>query len=97
MLRRFIHSCESGETFKTKKPVFSYEDLVEFASNKSLNTPYWLVRKAIVALSYFGNLRNPQLRQLRLDYLKIGENGVEVKLRNEKKVKCGYLIAKHLF
>ncbi len=85
-IKKFIKSCESGEPVK-KASVFSYEDLVRFGKMTSLNTNYWLVRKAVVALGYFGGLRNIELRNLRLESLKIADDGIEVEFPRAKQRK----------
>ncbi len=84
-IKKFIKTCESGETVK-KASIFSYEDLVKFAKMR-LNSKYWQVRKVIVALGYFGGLRNIELRDLRVENLHPCEEGIEVEFTRVKQRK----------
>ena len=46
---------------KKKAAVFEPEDLGRFVSSTTLSTPYWLVRKSIMILCYFGGLRHTEV------------------------------------
>ena len=50
---------------KRKAEVFSTQDMNEFLE-KDLSTPYWIVRKAVAVLAYFGGLRLTELIDLQV-------------------------------
>jgi len=45
---------------KKKAPVFDTEDLETFVRSEKLSTPYWLVRKVIMIVAFFGGLRHTE-------------------------------------
>ena len=64
---------------KKKAEVFEKSDIINFV-NQAPDEPYWLVRKVIIILAYFGGLRQTELFDLKLERVS---------------VKDGYLLVKH--
>ena len=42
---------------KKKAACFEYDDISAFVTHPDTSTPYWLVRKVVIILTYFGGLR----------------------------------------
>ena len=74
---------------KKKAMCFESEDIANFVKNESYSSPFWLVRKVILILSFFGGLRHQEVMQLELQNCNITEEGVfithyRVKQRSDK-------------
>ena len=69
---------------KNKAFIFSKDEIACFVSNKSISGPYWLVRKVVVIMAYFGGLRSIELMNLKLEMLSSDMNGVHVKHMRSK-------------
>ena len=52
---------------KKKTYTFTNEEIADFVQNESLSGAYWLVRKAIVILTFFGGLRHAEVMSLTLE------------------------------
>jgi integrase len=63
---------------KKKAAVFSKDDLDAFVDNSDLSTPYWLVRKVVVILAFFGGLRHCESMDLKLERFSACPDGVYV-------------------
>ena len=61
---------------KKKANFFTKEDIAEFVRNESLSDAYWLVRKALVVIAYFGGLRHAEVMSLSLENLCSEPEGV---------------------
>ena len=75
---------------KKKASCFESDDIAAFSTHPSATSPYWLVRKAIIILSYFGGLRHVKLAELQLEKVAITDEGVLIhhsraKQRSDKK------------
>ena len=55
LLKSFNKDC------KKKAAVFQDGDLEKFVGGKDLCTPYWLVRKVVMILAFFGGLRHTEV------------------------------------
>ena len=63
---------------KKKAKIFSKEDIQSFVTNECLSGPYWLVRKAIVIVAYFGGLRHTETMALSLEKFTSKKEGMYV-------------------
>jgi site-specific recombinase XerD len=79
----YIKSCQSGESTK-KAETFSYHELEGFVNNQNYSSKYWLVRKAMIALAFFGAHRVCELRGLNIENLTVRPDGVLVKFKRAK-------------
>ena len=75
---------------KRKAEIFDGEELDSFINNADYNSPYWLVRKAIVIVALFGGLRQIETINLQLEKFVIADEGLYVvhqraKQRSDKK------------
>ena len=74
---------------KKKAMCFESEDMANFVKNESYSSPYWLVRKVVLILSFFGGLRHQEVSQLELQNCNLTEEGIyithfRVKQRSDK-------------
>ena len=63
---------------KKKAAVFDDGDLEKFVGAKDLSTPYWLVRKVVMILAFFGGLRHTEAMDLELQNVRPAENGIYI-------------------
>ena len=63
---------------KKKAYTFTNEEIAEFVQNESLSGAYWLVRKAIVILTYFGGLRHAEVMSLTLENICCDPEGLNI-------------------
>ena len=63
---------------KKKAYTFTNEEIAEFVQNESLSGAYWLVRKAIVILTYFGGLRHAEVMNLTLENICCDPDGLNI-------------------
>ena len=63
---------------KKKAHIFTKDEIGEFVENASLSGSYWLVRKALVIIAFFGGLRNTEVMGLVLEKMSSGPEGVYV-------------------
>ena len=75
---------------KKKAAVFEMEELGVFVASQELTTPYWLVRKGILILAFFGGLRHFEIMELVIEKFRAITDGVIVthqraKQRSDKK------------
>ena len=52
---------------KKKAQVFQKEEFDTFVGNLDLTTPYWMVRKAVMVVAYFGGLRHTEADSLNVE------------------------------
>ena len=74
MINEFYIYCKAYYSVDTAKKaeVFSTDDVYKFLSSSQLSDPYWLVRKVVVLLAYFGGKWNLDCHLFRyLPYLNI--------------------------
>ena len=67
-----------SEDIKKKAAVFTPEELKRFCESEDLQGGYWEVRKAIVALAYFGGLRLVEAMSLEVEKISPGPEGLDV-------------------
>jgi site-specific recombinase XerD len=82
-----LKSCQSGERVK-KAAVFTLRELEEFIQNRDFSNKYWMVRKAVIAVAYFGGHRTCELRSLNLEDLEFTDEGAIVTFERAKQRKC---------
>ena len=63
---------------KKKAAVFEDGDLEKFVGAKDLSTPYWLVRKVVMILAFFGGLTHTEAMDLELQKVRCAENGIYI-------------------
>ena len=73
-----------------KAEIFDGDELDSFINDADYNSPYWLVRKAIVFVALFGGLRQIECIDLKLEKFVNTDEGVYVvhqiaKQRSDKK------------
>ena len=76
-LHSYIKSCEVGEVPKQSE-VLEFPEIYEVINNPELASNYWLLRKTIVCLAYFGAHRTFELKALKFENLKSTQDGVVV-------------------
>ena len=67
-----------SEDVKKKAAIFTPEELKQFCESEELQGGYWEVRKAIVALAYFGGLRLVEAMSLELEKISPTDKGFDV-------------------
>ena len=76
---RVISLLKSYDTdIKHKADIFSTDEVQIFVNNKALSGAYWLVRKAVVVLAFFGGLRHCESMNLVLERFSSTKEGVYV-------------------
>ena len=63
---------------KKKADVFTTNDIINFIRDDTIRTPYWLVRKVVVILAFFGGLRLKETLDLDLEKIESTPAGVFV-------------------
>lgn len=76
-LKAYIKSCQAGEVTK-KAFVLEYGEILKVVNDPTYNSKYWLLRKTIACLAYFGGHRTHELKSLNIEDLKITNDGIEV-------------------
>ena len=71
-------SMFNGVDEKKKSDIFSSKELDAFIGSTELDDAYWLVRKAVVILAYYGGLRLVDLMNLELQNFSSSIEGVFV-------------------
>ena len=90
-LCRVVSLIKSFDTdVKTKANIFAGSDVNKFIEDKSISSPYWLVRKVVARLAFYGGLRQSELMNLKLEMFETTSEGVYVtymgsKQRSDKK------------
>jgi len=75
---------------KQTATLFSLDQIEQFLTKEGLNSPYWMMRKAVVLLAYFGGLKVIELADLKIENITSDSvNGILVKFKrsNEKSSK----------
>jgi hypothetical protein len=81
-VRAFLKKCNE-EDAKVEYSIFSLEDIETFAKDDNLHSKYWLVRKAVVAIYYFGGLFSREARHVMYENVTIKPDGIHVKYSKE--------------
>jgi hypothetical protein len=81
-VRIFLKKC-NDEDDKVAYSKFSIEDLETFAKDYNLESKYWLVRKAVVAFYYFGDLFSKDARHVMYEDVINMPDGFHVKFSKE--------------
>jgi len=61
---------------KSKAHCFEGEDIAAFTEHPDASTPYWLVRKVVIIVAYFGGLRYIETASLQLERVSVEQEGV---------------------
>ena len=74
---------------KTKAKIFDKDALDAFLGDSTLSSPYWLLRKSVTVVCFFGGLRKIECESLKLENIKSGPTGICIdhersKQRNDK-------------
>ena len=84
-LCRVVSLIKSFDTdVKTKAKIFAASDINKFTDDKSISSPYWLVRKAVACLAFYGGLRQSELMNLKLEMFETTSDGVYVTYMGSK-------------
>ena len=78
-----LKSYESGHHVK-KASIFSPQEIEDFVTDCQLSSRYWLVRKVICLVGYFGGFRSCELKSLVFENLEMDEMGYWVKFERAK-------------
>ena len=84
---------------KKKATIFTTTEINAFVLDENLSTPYWIVRRSIVCLAYYGGLRHTEIMGLQLEKCESTPEGVYVthmraKQRSDKR--CSrFLVPRH--
>ena len=63
---------------KRKAAIFTTAQVNSFVNDNTIGSPYWLVRKIVVILAYFGGLRLTETLELQLEMIESQPDGVFV-------------------
>lgn len=96
LLKHFSVEVTPNATRK-EAAVFEFDDLVQFIAGPQISTPYWVVRKVVMIVAYFGGLRHTETMDLKLEKLTIDHEGVWIthgrpKLRGQSKGETTFLV-----
>jgi len=61
-----LKSYDAGHVVK-KAGVFTPQQIEDFVSDPALNSKYWLVRKVVSLIGYYGGFRNKELKSLKFE------------------------------
>ena len=75
-LTSFIKAYDTD--IKKKAMCFEPEDIADFVRRDSISNPYWLVRKAVMIVSFFGGLRHLECMSLCLEKVSFKPEGVVI-------------------
>ena len=65
-LTTLIKSYDTDQ--KQTATLFTLDQIKQFLTKEGLNSPYWMMRKAVVVLAYFGGLKVKELIDLKVNY-----------------------------
>ena len=63
---------------KRKANVFSTNNIQQFLLDADSTTPYWIVRKTIVCLAYYGGLRHTEMMDIQIELCESTSEGIYV-------------------
>ena len=69
-----LKSYDSGHTVK-QASIFTPQQIEDFVSDPELSSKYWLVRKVVALIGYFGGFRNIELKSLKFENCKLDSMG----------------------
>jgi len=72
---------------KKKTKTFTKLEFDMFVENQTICSPYWLVRKVIVIVSYFGGLRHIECDALKIENFSVTDDGIVVTHSRPKKMR----------
>ena len=76
---RVTNLLKSMDTdIKKKATVLNTAEINGFVLDENLSTPYWIVRRTIVCLAYYGGLRHTEIMELQLEKCESTPEGVYV-------------------
>ncbi len=97
ILNALIKTASDIKTSAYKPGSFSYNELEQFVKDPRWNSKYWLLRKAVAAVSFFGGITSVDLIKLKREGLVDEDKGIKVEVeRPEFNVsKCHLFGCKH--
>ena len=69
-----LKSYDSGHTVK-QASIFTPQQIEDFVSDPELSSKYWLVRKVVALIGYFGGFRNIELKSLKFENCELDSMG----------------------
>ena len=78
-----LKSYESGHVVK-QAGIFSPQQIEDFVSDPELNSKYWLVRKVVCLIGYYGGFRNIELKSLKFENCESDSMGYWFKFARSK-------------
>ena len=69
-----LKSYDSGHKVK-KAGVFTPQQIEDFVSDPALSSKYWLVRKVVCLIGYYGGFRNKELKSLKFENCEVDNMG----------------------
>ena len=89
-----LHALIQSYTSSLRKfKHFTTEEMKQFLWTADSSNRYWLVRKVVLILSYYGgNISTKSLRSLRYDSVQACDQGFNVNVSNEDSISLGFII-----
>ena len=69
-----LKSYDSGHVVK-RAGIFTPQQIEDFVSDPELSSKYWLVRKAVCLIGYYGGFRNIELKSLKFENVEMDSMG----------------------
>ena len=69
-----LKSYESGHVVK-RAGIFTPQQIEDFVTDPELSSKYWLVRKAVCLIGYYGGFRNIELKSLKFENVEMDSMG----------------------
>ena len=95
---KVLHLLKSYDTDVQKKAnIFSTKDINRFVHEDGITTPYWMVRKVVACLAYYGGLRHTEMMGLQVELCESTPEGVYVthmrsKQKSDKRNNAKFLV-----
>ena len=78
-----LKSYESGHTVK-QAGIFTPQQIEDFVTDPELSSKYWLVRKVVCLIGYYGGFRNIELKSLKFENVECDSMGYWFKFARSK-------------
>ncbi len=78
-----LKSYDSGHVVK-QASIFTPQQIEDFVSDPELSSKYWLVRKAVCLIGYYGGFRNIELKSLKFENVELDGMGYWFKFDRSK-------------
>jgi len=92
---QLLKSCDTD--VQKKANIFQTKDINRFVHEDGISTPYWLVRKVVACLAYYGGLRSTEVMGLQVELCESTPEGVYVthtrtKQRSDQRSSARFLV-----